>query len=202
MRRKNPDIHIFNLQRNDNVSDTSHGNDIDPLTSELAEDFPAFMPGSLLLSYRTQNLVFILNPETLSIDWWRIGPWDRQHDPDWEDGGTITVFSNNQKAPREFSDVVQIDPETLEFSRIVDGSDFGFFSSINGNQQRTPFGSRIISSSTQGWVFEVDAQNKIIFSFLNLYNEQDNKALHMSEAMRVEENYFDGEFWKACKKEH
>lgn len=199
VRSKNPHLHVFDLQRHDNVTDISHGNDIDPLPSHLEGDFSAFAPGSVLLSYRTQNLVFILNPDTLSIDWWRIGPWDRQHDPDWESGGRITVFSNNQKSPREFSDIIAIDPMTLEFASIVDGSDFGFFSSINGNQQRTPFNSRIISSSTQGWVFEVDDNNEIIFSFLNLYDKQDKKALHVSNAMRFDEKFFDTEFWNTCK---
>lgn len=199
VRRRNPYLHIFDLQREENVADTSHGNDIDPLPQALADDFPAFAPGSLLLSYRTQNLVFILNPETLSVDWWRIGAWDRQHDPDWEQGGKISIFSNNQRSPRSVSDIVGIDPLSYESYLLVDGSQFNFYSSINGNQQLTPFASRMVVSSTQGWIFEVDSDNRIIFSFLNLYNKQDRKALHVSNAMRVRQNYFETEFWKSCE---
>lgn len=200
VRLKNTFVHIFNLQRNEDVNDISHGNDIDPLPQSLAGDFPMFNPGDLLISYRTQNLVFVLDPDTLAIKWWRIGPWDRQHDADWEPGGIITVFSNNEKTEREFSDIVAIGPSTYRSELAVDGSEMGFASKINGDQQLTPVGSRIITSSAQGWVFEVDDNKEVIFSFLNVYSERDRKALHLSEAVRLQEGFFDRGFWKTCEK--
>ena len=62
------------------------------------------------------------HPDTLVVKWWRIGPWDRQHDVDWEADGTITVFSNNQIAGREYSDIVAIDPESFETAKTLSKS--------------------------------------------------------------------------------
>ncbi len=198
VRRANPLLYIFNLQKNDDVADISHGNDIEPLPVSLAGDFPMFSPGSLLLSYRTQNLVFVLNPQTLEVEWWRIGPWDKQHDPDWEPGGLVTVFSNNEKAKRPFSDIVAIDPVSFATRLLLDGSAYDFYSSINGDHQLTPYGTRMVTSSTQGWAFEVNPEGEVVFSFLNIYASETSKALYLSEAMRLAPNYFDEEFWKSC----
>jgi len=198
VRMKNPFVHIFNLQRNINTQDISHGNDIEPLGTRMAAQFPRFEAGDLLLSYRTQNLVFVVDPDTLKVKWWIVGASDRQHDADWEADGRITVFSNNEVAARKYSDIIAIDPETREFHAIVDGEKFGFYSDINGRQQRTPFATRLITSTTQGWVFEVDDNDKIVFSFVNNYDSEKQQSLDLSEAYRLPENYFDKEFWKTC----
>lgn len=199
VRARNPLLHIFNLQRLPDTPDTSHGNDIEPLPSSLADVFPGFRAGDLLLSYRTQNLVFVLDPETYEVKWWRIGAWDRQHDPDWEPDGRIYVFSNNQISGRSASDIVAIRPSTFEQEIVVDGSRYAFHSSINGTHQLSPFGTRMITSSTQGFAFEVDASGRPVFVFINAYDREQATALHLSEAMRLDTNYFASEFWKSCQ---
>ena len=202
VRAKNPLTHIFHLQRDENtdLKDVSHGNDIDPLGEEMARHFPQFEAGDLLISFRTQNLLFVLDPDTLKIKWWRIGAWDRQHDPDWEPNGTISVFSNNQVADRPYSDVVGIDPRTLESSLLVDGGKLNFYSEINGDQALTAYGTRMVTSTTQGWSFEVDEQGQVVFSFVNTYEGARNSALNISEAQRLPEGFFTTEFWKQCEK--
>ena len=202
VRKSNPFVHIFNLQRrqkNLDSSDISHGNDIDPLSKELSSKFVQFKEGDLLISYRTQNLVFILDPETLEVKWWRIGGWDRQHDPDWESDGTISVFSNNEITAREKSDIISINPSSLDYHVVVDGEKFNFYSPINGDHERSPFGTHMVTSSTQGWVFEVDDSSKLIFSFVNNYESQEQESLQLSEAVRLDEQYFDGEIWSQCQ---
>lgn len=199
VRTANPRVHIFNLQANTGADDISHGNDITPLTTELSGKFEGFYPGDLLISYRTQNLIFVIDPDTLKLKWWRVGPWDRQHDADWEQDGTITVFSNNQVADRQYSDIVAIDPDSFEFHVIVDGESLNFYSEINGDQERTTFGTRMITSTTQGWAFEVQEDDEIVFSFVNNYEKKGNRSLNLSEAHRLPEDYFDDEFWDACE---
>ena len=191
--RANPDLQIFDLQNPpDNVTphDPLHGNDIEPLPAALAERFPSFRPGDLLVSYRTLNLVFVLDPQSLKIKWWRIGCWDRQHDADWEPDGSVTVFSNNAAGIRAFSDIVRIRPDTMQFERVLRGDSYEFFSKVNGRHQLTPFGTRIITSSSQGWVFEVDAHGQPVFSFVNVYAPEDSQALHMAEAYHVPLEFF------------
>jgi hypothetical protein len=83
VRAANPSIRIFDLQSEEEIPEAVHSNSIDPLPRALLKDFPQVEHGDVLVSYHTTNLLFIVDPDTLEIKWWRVGPWDRQHDPDW-----------------------------------------------------------------------------------------------------------------------
>ena len=50
VRAANRNIHVFDLQRKENVKHAVHGNDIDPLPEHLVAAFPQFAPGDLLVS--------------------------------------------------------------------------------------------------------------------------------------------------------
>ena len=142
--------------------------------------------------------MFVLDPDDLKIKWWRIGAWDRQHDPDWETDGSIVVFSNNTRTARRHSDIVAIDPVTLQHRVLVNGTDMDFYSSINGQHAATPYGTRMITSTTQGWAFEVDRANNIVFSFVNNYEEDSRDSLNVAEALRFDDDYFSVDFWNQC----
>jgi hypothetical protein len=180
------------------IGHMTHGNDIQPLTPAMAVHFPGFEVGDLIISYASTNLIFILDPETLKVKWWRVGISDFQHDPNWEPDGTIAIFSNNQRSDIHFSDIVTVDPETMEHHIVVDGSKLDFYSPANGRHQLTEFGTRYVTSSQQGWAFEVDRSGKIVSSFVNVIDSAEGRALHLSEALRFNEGYFDTEFWKKC----
>jgi hypothetical protein len=200
VRSANPDLHIWNLSLfgNTETGHMTHGNDIEPLTPAMAAYFPGFEVGDLLISYAATNLIFILDPDTLKVKWWRVGISDFQHDPDWEADGNIAIFSNNQRADEKFSDIVTIDPETMEHHIAVDGSKLDFYSPANGRHQWTDFGTRYVTSSQQGWAFEVDRTGKIVSSFVNVIDSAEGRALHLSEALRFKKDYFETEFWKKC----
>jgi len=198
----NPNLHIWDLvlMGKKNNGHMTHGNDIEPLPSSLAKDFPAFKPGDLLISYAATNLLYVLDPDTLKVKWWRVGVSDWNHDPDWEPGGLISVYSNNPRSVNSHSDIVVIDPETMDFHIAVNGADFEFYSDANGRQQLTPYGTRYITSARQGWAFEVDRDNRLVSSFVNTLNAAEHTSLHLSEALRVREDYFDSKFWRECEK--
>ena len=48
-----------------------------------------------MISLRNYNLLFVVDPDTWKVKWYQIGPWRRQHDPEFNGDGTITVFNNN-----------------------------------------------------------------------------------------------------------
>ncbi len=208
VRKQNPHHQYFILRSDDNPllspqtaaedTETLHGNDIDPLAESMASQFAMFEAGDLLISYRSINLVFVLDPDTSKIKWWRVGAWDRQHDPDWEEDGTFAVFSNNTASYRKFSDIISIDPKTMKHRAIVDGQKHRFASEVNGRHQRTDFGTRIITCSSRGWVFEVNDSDEVVFSFVNNYNQKEHVSLHMSDAYHVREDFFTDEFLKSC----
>jgi hypothetical protein len=189
--RANPDVLIFSLHRNRNTPNATHPNDIEPLPAAIADRYPDFSPGDLLISYHTTNLVFVLDPETLKIKWWYVGSGDGQHDPDWRSDGTITVFNNNYRAEwREAklsSTIVEIDPGQHSHRVIVDGEKYNFYSEFNGHHLVTPDETVLITSSTQGRMFEVDLNTgETVFEFVNAYDWKDGKTLHLSEAFVVD----------------
>lgn len=123
---------------------------------------------------------------------------DFHHDPDWEPGGKITLFSNNSRALKDTSDIVTIDYGAMEDHLDVDGARYEFFSDANGRHQLTPYGNRFVTSSKQGWAFEKDSEGRIVFSFVNTAKDGEQRALHLAEAWRFDEEYFDIEFWNEC----
>ncbi len=202
VRAANPHKHFFNLQKVAKQIDISHGNDIDPLPAELADRFEGFETGDLLISYRTQNLVFVLDPDTLEVKWWRVGAWAKQHDPDWHPGGYFTVFSNNHRDDlatlREHSDIIAIDPVSLRHQVILDGDRYDFYSQVNGMQTTTPWDTLLVTSTNQGWIFEVDEAGEVVFSFVNNYKVDEGRSLNVSDAHRYPAEWFSEPFWERC----
>lgn len=205
VRKANRRLSIWNLEggafawlTNKNakvVGNMTHGNDIDPLPQSLAADFPQFSPGDLAISYRSTNLIFILDPESLRVKWWRIGITDTQHDVDWEPDGILSIFSNNERTTKT-SDVVSIRPSTYEWNIVVEGAKLNLFSPIQSSHDRTPHGTRMITSAQQGWVVEVNEKQERVFSFINNLDYENRRALHVSDAFYFDENYFTEKFWE------
>jgi hypothetical protein len=73
--------------------DTLHLNDIEPFPSTLQPGL--FSPGDLLISLRNIHTVFVFTVATRKIKHVWTGEFVRQHDPDFLDGNTISVFDNN-----------------------------------------------------------------------------------------------------------
>ena len=101
-----------------------HLNKIAELTSDLADDFPSFSTGDLVLSIRETNQIMVVDPVRGEVKWWQIGPWLRQHDPEFRPGGKIVLFNNNvyrtafdnnqEKTPLSYpvgSNIIEVDPE-------------------------------------------------------------------------------------------
>lgn len=192
----NPDIDIFGIRQLDEHSRSTwvedgggqwHPNDIDPLPKSLAHLYPDFKAGDLLVSLRSVDLVFVLDPDTLKVKWWRQGQTRRQHDPDWNQRGVITAYDNNMH--RDFSSIVEIDPKTYKSRVLLDGRKYNFYSHIQGKHQILPDGGILITSPQQGRVFEVDKNGKVVFEFLNLYDDK-NRYLDVSEAKILPLDYF------------
>ena len=73
--------------------DIFHLNDVEPFSSQLEPGF--YETGDVMLSLRDINSIVIFNSETGKVKTVITGDFVKQHDPDFIDGNTITIFDNN-----------------------------------------------------------------------------------------------------------
>jgi hypothetical protein len=197
--RANPEIDILELRRvhtnedgknardtdGDWLKDPIHLNDIDPLPPSMAGTFPGFKGGDLLVSVRSLNLVFVLDPTTRKVLWWRMGDYQRQHDPDWLPEGEISIYNN--RTSRDFSEILVIDPTTLSKRVVYDGRRSDFYSRVRGSHQSLPSGHIVITSPQQGRAFEVDGDGNTVLDFVNTKPGTDDRNYIISDLIRYPE---------------
>ncbi len=171
------------------LADRFHLNDVEALPPALADRFAGFEAGDLLISARSLNLIFVMDPETLRIKWWRVGATHRQHDPDWLPDGTIMVFNNRMS--RDFSEIVALDPATYARRTLVDGRAMGFFSRIRGKAQRLDDGTVVVSSAQQGRAFEMAPSGDIVLEIFNIKPGSDTASYALTELRWLPPDHFD-----------
>lgn len=195
----NPTIDVLGARRHDDgyadrehprwLLDPFHVNDVEPLSAALSDRFEGFAAGDLLLSLRSLNLVLVVDPETLKVKWWQGGATRRQHDPDWQPTGEITVYDN--RLGHDYSQIVSIDPASHSTRVVFDGRSNDFYSTIMGEHQITKAGNILITSPRQGRAFEVDRNGQIVFEIFN--NKPGNKEFgyFLSQAIWLPPETFD-----------
>ncbi len=169
--------------------DLFHPNDIDILQPELADKFPDFEAGDLLLSFRRNHLVAVVDPTSYEIKWARNGPWKFQHDPDFTEDGMISVYSNNSGYGR--SEIIKIDPTTNEIRNELADGDLFFYAGAQGKHQYLPNGNLLIIIPDEGRAVQVTANGDKVFEHNNIsrigieYNE------HIANGMWMAQDYFE-----------
>jgi len=187
-----------------------HLNKVGELSPNLAGKFPMFQAGDLIISLRKYNLLAVLSPKTRRIKWWRIGPWVRQHDPEFTKSGTIIIFDNNAyrtafggelsqdksllSIPRA-SKILSFNPNTGEIQNIY-GQRKGqeLLSVLRGKVQATPDNGLLITEFEGGRVFQTDAQGQIVWQYINRYDE--DHVAEITEARLYPADYFTVKDWR------
>ena len=168
--------------------DPFHLNDAEILDHQKASVFPLFEVGDLLLSFRELNLIAILDPDDYILKWWQIGPWYRQHDPDFLDDGTISVYNNNTGFGN--SGIVSVNPQSGVVKTLFKGSKrIPFYSWRRGKHQHLKNGNILITESEAGEVFEVDAGGDLVWQYQNIFDESRNGLIN--DAIQLPLDFFE-----------
>jgi len=167
--------------------DVFHPNDVDILSADIEEAFPDFNAGDLLLSFRSIDLVTVIDPDSNRLKWWGRGPWVYQHDPDFTADGKISVYDNNTGGDR--SEIIKIDPVTREISNDLLTGGFFFYNKWMGKHQYLPNGNVLLVSAGEGRVVVLSNDGRKLLEFNNIISEEYNG--HVENGMWLPENYFD-----------
>ena len=183
-----------------------HLNKIVELPSSMAAAFPEFSAGDLMISIREHNMVLVVDPKTWRVKWHQTGPWKRQHDPEFNPDGTITVFNNNiyrnvleanDVSPVDIprvSEIIRMDPKTREWS-VAWGNQPGqeMLTVIRGKQEPHEDGSFLVTEFEGGRAFETDGTGKIVWEYINRYDE--SRIAEITEARSYPSSYFTVSDW-------
>ena len=168
--------------------DFFHPNDVDVLSAALAPQFPLFAAGDLLVSFREIDLIAAIDPNTAAVKWWNVGPWLKQHDPDFLPDGRISVYSNNTGRGR--SDILKIDPQTRAVtSDLYDGA-VRFYSAEMGSHQYQPNGNLLITVPGEGRVLLVSPHGDPIMEFNNVSTQSREFNEHVENSAWFPPGYF------------
>jgi len=162
--------------------DPFHANDVEPLPAELAGAFPMFEAGDLLVSFRSLNMVAVIDPNTVRIKWHQIGPWYRQHDPDFLPDGSIAVFDNRMGLG--YSRILRVDPATHAVRLAFQANPpEAFYSWRRGKQQILENGNILITESERGRVLEATPDGQFAWIYTNIYDGKRNGLTNAAEVL-------------------
>jgi len=149
--------------------DALHLNDVEPFPATMEPGI--FEQGDLLVSLRNINTVFVFNSQSGKIKFICTGWFVRQHDPDFIDGHSFSVFDNNNIAsdgPGHQSRIVIVSAADNAARVFFKGSPgTPFYTHIMGKHQWLPNGNLLITESKQGRAIEINRQGEIVWEYVN-----------------------------------
>jgi hypothetical protein len=162
--------------------DPLHLNDVEPLPSALADEYPMFEAGDLLVSMRQIDTVMVVDPDDGTVRWANGSSWFKQHDPDWLGDGWISVYDNGLG----FSRIARFRPHTGEYGTIypTPASTQPFYSVHGGKAQRLDDGHWVITEPQGARVFEIDDAGREIWSFVQTPLPGGDKVAEVLEGTR------------------
>ncbi len=153
--------------------DILHLNDAEPFPSDMTPGI--FGPGDVMVSLRNVNTVFVFDKDTRKIKYVSTpGMFKFQHDPDFIDGNTFSVFDNNVHSlydwePGTQSRIVTISAVDNSVHVNFEGTpEHPFFSHIMGKHQWLENGNLLVAESMNGHAFEIDRNGNIVWEWTNI----------------------------------
>jgi len=152
--------------------DITHMNDVEVLSASMADRFPTLAAGDILVSLRNLNTVLVIDGKTEKVKWHFRHPLIRQHDPDFEPDGRITIFDNRDDMTQEGmklgpTQLVSVNPATNEWTIVYpQTSKQAFYTQTGGKHQLLANGNRLITEAHGGRVFEIDPDGDVVWNWI------------------------------------
>lgn len=169
------------------ISDFLHFNSIQYINFDIPN---LCNKGDILLSAREANLVFILDPKTRKIKWiWGDEELDQSHQATLLRNGNIILLDNG-KYNRNYSRILEVNAIKKEIVwEYTANPPKSFYTRTQGGVQRLENGNTIVTSGNQGWVFELDKNENIVWSFKNTQLDKNNRPLNLYRSTRYPVDY-------------
>lgn len=169
------------------TGDTLHLNDVEVFPRYLEEGF--FRHGDIMVSLRNINAILVMTQQG-RVKYSSIGKYVRQHDPDFLDGNTFSVFDNNNitGVVNPSSRIVLEHAPSGETKVVFEGTEqMPFFTDIMGKNQWLPNGNLLITESRGGRAFEVTPDGEMVWDYYNIVGEDSLGAV--DEVERLPERF-------------
>ena len=171
------------------TGDIFHMNDVEIFPSSIDEGL--FKAGDIMVSICNMNAIIVFNGKDLTVRYMTIGGTVRQHDPDFIDGNTISIFDNNNGFTNDHSHrsrILIVSADNNKYHVAYSGDkENPFYSLALGDHQWLPNGNILITETLTGRIFEVDTSGKIVWEFINLVG--DGYAGEVEVAIRLSEQF-------------
>lgn len=154
------------------TKDIMHLNDVEPLSASMADSYPLFDAGDLLVSLRNLDLVFVFDPETSEVAWHAADPFIKQHDPDFIGNGWIGVYDNNEDFTNRGtmlggSRIVALQPHTdSTVVRFPSSQSEPFYSDVRGKWELLDNGNMLLTEAQSGRVVEVTEEGRTVWEWV------------------------------------
>jgi hypothetical protein len=171
------------LREGKQEGDLLHTNALEVLDGRCAGSHPAFRSGSVLLSSRVLSALFVLDPSAAGgrgeITWAQRGSFRAQHDPRLLGDCSILLFDNSGAEPhsRVLEVAIGNDGRSPSERVVFSGTpERRFYTKFCGAAARLPNGNTLVTETGPGRAFEVTAQGRIVWEFVNPAEDQGRRA--------------------------
>lgn len=154
-------------------TDILHINDVEPLPSSMADAYPLFEAGDLVVSVKRLHLVFVFDPGSMDVKWHASDPFIAQHDPDFIGGGWIGVFDNqtdgsSRGAVLGGSRIVAVQPHT-DSTEVLFPTEHSepFYTAGQGRWEMLENGNMLLTETESGRVVEVDSAGRTVWEWVH-----------------------------------
>lgn len=170
-----------------NTGDVLHLNDVEVFPDNMESGL--FSAGDMMISLRNVGAVLVFAADNHNIKYMSIGRTVRQHDPDFVDGNTISIFDNHNMDGASIDKASRILVENaLDHSVKVyftGTASKPFYSSALGKHQWLENGNLLLTESISGRALEIDRDGNIVWDFENIVADGYKGAIGDAERLDV-----------------